>query len=123
MNRLAHHIVDAAVVECQGGFKGWRIADGDHRSLRPVADCPGQIQCHQLALPDQEGFDSLQIGIRGSVDPLAELCRIKARRWYSFPPEKRCVTVFYQLPIINHYDHSFASESVWCLVNKEVRIR
>jgi hypothetical protein len=65
-----------------------------------------------LSLTDEKGLDCRYIAVGGGLNPLAEFARIKARRRDAFAPKKRCVSVFNELSLINHYDHSSASESV-----------
>ncbi|MNY44183.1 hypothetical protein D3C86_1791880 [compost metagenome] len=112
MNRLANDVVDAAVKQRQRVFERRRIADGDDRCHRPVADRARQGK-GAVTLADQKRLDRVDIRICRRIHPLAELLGIEARRGNSFTPEEGRIAVLHEFSIINHYDHSSASESVW----------
>ncbi len=75
-----------------------------------------------LALTDQEGLDGRNIRIGGGLHPVAEFRWIKTGRGNALPAKQRCISVFHELTLINHYDHSSASESVWHFDDLWVRI-
>jgi hypothetical protein len=67
---------------------------------------------YMLPLTDQEGFDGCDIAIGCRLYPFAKLFGIEPRRRNSFAPKQGCIAVFYEPALVNHYDHSSASESV-----------
>jgi hypothetical protein len=76
----------------------------------------------ELALADQECLDRIDVRIGSGIHPLAEFTGIEPRRGHALATKKRSIAVFNELALINHYDHSSASESVWCFVQAVVRI-
>ncbi|AVC48288.1 hypothetical protein RLV_3121 [Rhizobium leguminosarum bv. viciae] len=75
-----------------------------------------------MALTDQKGLDCSYIGIGGGLYPLAKFRWIKAGGGNALTTKQRCVSIFHELTLINHYDHSSASESVWHFDDLWVRI-
>ncbi|EGE59970.1 hypothetical protein RHECNPAF_1760058 [Rhizobium etli CNPAF512] len=121
MDRLAHHVVDAAIEKRKRVFQRGLVADRDHRCHRAIPDRPRQLQA-ALALSDEEGLDGRNIRIGGGLHPVAEFRWIETGRGNALPAKQRCISVFHELALINHYDHSSASESVWHFDDLWVRI-
>ena len=111
MDRLAHDVVNAAVEQSKRSIERRLVAHGDDRRLGAVTDCPRQLE-HAVPLSDQECLDGMQIAVGCRAHPFGELCRIEARRGNALAPKKRSVAIFHELALVNHYDHSSASESV-----------
>jgi hypothetical protein len=65
-----------------------------------------------LSLANEKRLDGCNIAVGRGLNPLAKLARIEPGRWNAFAPKKGCVSVLNKLSLVNHYDHSSASESV-----------